>query len=729
MRYVFHIRALSDAGLSDPSASAFVDVAPRPSLPPEAPGSFTAELTPNHEALLQWTAPAPSPDRASVTSYRVYLESADGLVVQLGQTQSLSYRHTRLSPGVRYVFHIRALSDAGLSDPSASAFVDVAPRPSLPPEAPGSFTAELTPNNEALLQWTAPAPSPDRASVTSYRVYLESADGLVVQLGQTQSLSYRYTRLSPGVRYVFHVRAVSDAGLSDPSASAFVDVAPRPSLPPEAPGSFTAELTPNHEALLTWEAPLPDRDRAPVTGYLVYRESAGGLATQIGTTSSLSYRDVGLLPGRIYVYHVRADSREGVSLPSASASVDVRGVAIAPIAVPHLTVRADQGDQRVVISWIHRFEPTLSTAVTDFELQYCDVEPEHLSDHCPPNGVWTTLRTFPAATRAFIDRSVDCDLIDANPMARMYRVRAIASDLSASSPYSDPTRPICPSSGYSPPRRVEALFAVTTHRERVNICWDVPEANDDPVIGYELHITPDDMLPATEDGWLILDAHVGLSVTGSGQVCRLYSGLAKGDERWFRVRAYNSAGHGHWAAPYHYRHDEDGSIVPQSSRASVQSQIVFAVADARVNEGPGATLPFIVTLSRAASNTVTVDYATADGTATAGQDYETASGTLVFAPGKTQKTVHVTVLDDAHDEGVETMTLNLRKRLRRGRRGSRGDGNHRQQRPTAKSVAFAVRAHGGEPGGGSGERAARRNAGFAHDGERGTARGARMAGS
>ena len=466
VRYVFHIRALSDAGLSDPSASAFVDVAPRPSLPPEAPGSFTAELTPNHEALLQWTAPAPSPDRASVTSYRVYLESADGLVVQLGQTQSLSYRHTRLSPGVRYVFHIRAVSDAGLSDPSASAFVDVAPRPSLPPEAPGSFTAELTPNHEALLQWTAPAPSPDRASVTSYRVYLESADGLVVQLGQTQSLSYRHTRLSPGVRYVFHVRAVSDAGLSDPSASAFVDVAPRPSLPPEAPGSFTAELTPNHEALLTWEAPLPDRDRAPVTGYLVYRESAGGLATQIGTTSSLSYRDVGLLPGRIYVYHVRADSREGVSLPSASASVDVRGVAIAPIAVPHLTVRADQGDQRVVISWIHRFEPTLSTAVTDFELQYCDVEPEHLSDHCPPNGVWTTLRTFPAATRAFIDRSVDCDLIDANPMARMYRVRAIASDLSASSPYSDPTRPICPSSGYSPPRRVEALFAVTTHRRK-----------------------------------------------------------------------------------------------------------------------------------------------------------------------------------------------------------------------------------------------------------------------
>ena len=85
----------------------------------------------------------------------------------------------------------------------------------------------------------------------------------------------------------------------------------------------------------------------------------------------------------------------------------------------------------------------------------------------------------------------------------------------------------------------------------------------------------------------------------------------------------------------------------------------LSVADARTTEETDATLEFAVTLSRAASETVTVDYATADGTAQAGQDYTGAAGTLTFAAGETQKTVSVAILDDAHDEGEETLTLTL----------------------------------------------------------------------
>ena len=85
----------------------------------------------------------------------------------------------------------------------------------------------------------------------------------------------------------------------------------------------------------------------------------------------------------------------------------------------------------------------------------------------------------------------------------------------------------------------------------------------------------------------------------------------------------------------------------------------LSVADARTTEETDATLEFAVTLSQAASETVTVDYATADGTAQAGQDYTAADGTLTFAAGETQKTVSVAVLDDAHDEGEETLTLTL----------------------------------------------------------------------
>ncbi len=75
--------------------------------------------------------------------------------------------------------------------------------------------------------------------------------------------------------------------------------------------------------------------------------------------------------------------------------------------------------------------------------------------------------------------------------------------------------------------------------------------------------------------------------------------------------------------------------------------------------GQNATLTFTVTLNPAADSTVTVDYATADGTAIAGQDYVAASGTVTFAPGETTKTVDVTVLNDAATDGDETFTLSL----------------------------------------------------------------------
>ncbi|MDE0150087.1 MAG: SwmB domain-containing protein, partial [Rhodospirillaceae bacterium] len=93
--------------------------------------------------------------------------------------------------------------------------------------------------------------------------------------------------------------------------------------------------------------------------------------------------------------------------------------------------------------------------------------------------------------------------------------------------------------------------------------------------------------------------------------------------------------------------------------ATVPGPAGLSVADARADEGPDAAVAFTVTLSRAAAGTVTVDYATADGTATAGRDYTQTGGTLSFAAGETEKTVSVPLLDDAHDEGEETFALNL----------------------------------------------------------------------
>ena len=104
---------------------------------------------------------------------------------------------------------------------------------------------------------------------------------------------------------------------------------------------------------------------------------------------------------------------------------------------------------------------------------------------------------------------------------------------------------------------------------------------------------------------------------------------------------------------------EDGKVLANTAVAVVPGPLAFSVADAQVQEAANAVLAFEVSLNRAATGTVTVGYATANGTATAGADYTAASGTLTFEPGETEKTVDVAVLNDAHDDGGETLTLTL----------------------------------------------------------------------
>ena len=103
----------------------------------------------------------------------------------------------------------------------------------------------------------------------------------------------------------------------------------------------------------------------------------------------------------------------------------------------------------------------------------------------------------------------------------------------------------------------------------------------------------------------------------------------------------------------------DGRALSNTISATVRGPVAVSVADARAREGEDETIDFAVSLSRAASGPVSVAYATADGTARAGSDYRARKGKLKFAPGETEKTVSVPVLDDAHDEGEETMRLRL----------------------------------------------------------------------
>lgn len=75
--------------------------------------------------------------------------------------------------------------------------------------------------------------------------------------------------------------------------------------------------------------------------------------------------------------------------------------------------------------------------------------------------------------------------------------------------------------------------------------------------------------------------------------------------------------------------------------------------------GPSSQAVFTVVLSSASALPVTVNYATAAGTASAGGDFTTTSGTVSFAPGETTRTILVKTIDDILGEPTETFTINL----------------------------------------------------------------------
>lgn len=88
----------------------------------------------------------------------------------------------------------------------------------------------------------------------------------------------------------------------------------------------------------------------------------------------------------------------------------------------------------------------------------------------------------------------------------------------------------------------------------------------------------------------------------------------------------------------------------------------LSIADASITEGNlgSSDLSFTITLSSPSTDTVTVEWVTADGTAASPGDYQSSSGTATFVPSDTTETIQVPVNGDIIDEGaVETFTVNL----------------------------------------------------------------------
>ncbi len=89
--------------------------------------------------------------------------------------------------------------------------------------------------------------------------------------------------------------------------------------------------------------------------------------------------------------------------------------------------------------------------------------------------------------------------------------------------------------------------------------------------------------------------------------------------------------------------------------------LLASIGNASISEGDAGTteLTFVVSVSATSSDTITLDYATSDGTAISGSDYQASNGTVTFNPGETSLLLPVVVIGDTDNEPDESFSVTL----------------------------------------------------------------------
>ncbi|HUL80025.1 MAG TPA: FG-GAP-like repeat-containing protein, partial [Vicinamibacteria bacterium] len=195
-----------------------------------------------------------------------------------------------------------------------------------------------------------------------------------------------------------------------------------------------------------------------------------------------------------------------------------------------------------------------------------------------------------------------------------------------------PTWVRVPPSAYDPLGRFDAVLAYSPFANRLVVAGGV---ND--------KLGPGDF----SDLWVLQDAVGTLPLVSSAQPAPLYDPglLAEGSRYFWRVVA----------------RDPKGAARGSSFASFTAGSPALSISDVALPEGDSGNCAFVfpVHLSRASASEVSVAFATADGTATAGEDYIAASGRLVFAPGETDKTLSVLVYGDTVVEPDDTFFVDL----------------------------------------------------------------------
>uniref|UniRef100_A0A4W3K9L1 Myomesin-1 n=1 Tax=Callorhinchus milii TaxID=7868 RepID=A0A4W3K9L1_CALMI len=379
--YIFRVRAVNNVGISRPSRVsepvAALDPSDRARLKEErckdniltciptegvVPGKPTeltvTEATKNY-VVLSWKPPGQRGHEGIMYYVEKCVAGADDWQRVNAEIPVKSPRFALfdLAEGKSYCFRVRCANSAGIGPPSEATEATVVGDKLDIPKAPGCIVPSRNTDTSVVVSWDE---SKDAKELVGY--YIEAS---ISGSGKWEPCNNKPVKgrrfichgLQTGQVYVFKVRAVNAAGLSEFSQDSEPLEVKAALVSPDPPYGITVLESVRNSMVLGWKEPK-FHGGSEITGYFVdYCEVIDGICSKwheghIKAISERAYRIENLKENMVYQFQVRASNVAGVGLPSLpSDKFKCEEWTIAVPGPPHDLKCSEIRDSSLVLLW------------------------------------------------------------------------------------------------------------------------------------------------------------------------------------------------------------------------------------------------------------------------------------------------------------------------------------------------------------------------------------------
>uniref|UniRef100_UPI00398EECC7 myomesin-2 n=1 Tax=Pristiophorus japonicus TaxID=55135 RepID=UPI00398EECC7 len=319
--YRFRVRAVNKYGISEPSqpseAVSFGQILAAPS----PPHHVVSVRNTRSSVMVLWKGPEDDHNLLGFYVYVCEFGTNNWEICNNKPVVSKSFTMHGLTPGQQYVFRVKSVNPAGLSDYSVESTPIVVNNPIVLPSAPYGLTQLNSGKSEMVIGWKAPK-FPIGADILGY--FLDYRDAVdtewhEVNIKPIKARIYKIENLTEGCFYEFRAFAMNWAGVGQPSEASDKFKCEEWTMPEPGPPFDVMFTEVRHTSLfLQWQPPLYT-GKDPVTGYFVEmceNESEDWTTLNKEPILEAHMRISHLEEGKTYVFRVFALNSAGTSAPS-----------------------------------------------------------------------------------------------------------------------------------------------------------------------------------------------------------------------------------------------------------------------------------------------------------------------------------------------------------------------------------------------------------------------------